>query len=408
MSLSLEDIDARILSLRAEIDTTGSSLAGLDGDITLKLLASATLSGRTAAEWAAASPKLPLLWGYYGALKDKVAEIVALRGTRPRLKSEQLEDLTTQLLGDSVAVPPDPATPGARTLTTTLRTTSIRWVQTAMATMFQEIVSVVDRVGAAWTALPRLDTFDATLTGLTQTAGNSGIKPPAEIAATRRRIASLRTQLRADPLAADVSGPNGIDAIARQVAAAEQVLRSAVTARGELAGRLSAAAGTLDAIGALIEQAQGAGAEASQKIMGLANGAGDVAALGERLARLRTNLESITSVGRGNWQEATRLLGLLDQQVTALRDDATKALSGVRDPLAARNELRGRLDAYHAKALAKGLAEDVVLAQIYERAKALLFTAPCDVAGAEAAVRAYQQGLNNPGSSGSSPGSSPP
>ena len=83
MSLSLEDIDARITSLQAEIDTTGSSLAALDGDITLKLLASAKLSGRTAVEWNAVSPDIPLLWGYYGALKDKVAEIVALRGTRP-------------------------------------------------------------------------------------------------------------------------------------------------------------------------------------------------------------------------------------------------------------------------------------------------------------------------------------
>jgi hypothetical protein len=66
----------------------------------------------------------------------------------------------------------------------------------------------------------------------------------------------------------------------------------------------------------------------------------------------------------------------------------------VKDPLDARNELRGRLDAYHAKALAIGLAEDEQLTRVYERAKELLFTAPCDVAGAEAAVREYQQGLS--------------
>src|SRR5437879_6593149 len=116
MSLSPEDIDARIASLQAEVDTTGSSLAALDGDITLKLLASAKLSGRTAAEWNAVSPDLPVLWGYYGALKDKVAEIVALRGTKARLRAEQIEDLSAQLLGDSVAVPPDPGQSGSRTL----------------------------------------------------------------------------------------------------------------------------------------------------------------------------------------------------------------------------------------------------------------------------------------------------
>ena len=394
MSLSLEDIDARIASLQAEIDTTGSSLAALDGDITLKLLASAKLSGRTAAEWNTVSPDIPLLWGYYGALKDTVAELVALRGTRPRLRTEQLEELSTQLLGDCVAVPADPAQVGSRTLTgAPLQKTSIARLQSTMATMYRDIASVVDRVCAAWTALPRLDTLDATLTGLIQTAGGSGIKPPAEIAQARSRIALLRTQVHADPLAADLSGA---DAVARQVETATEVLRAAVAARGELAGQLTAAARALGDIGTLIDQTRTARAEASQKILGATFGTVDADALASRLTFLRTNLQSITSVGQGDWQEARRLLGQLDQQTVALRDEVMLALGAVKGPLDTRNELRGRLDAYHAKALAIGLAEDEGLTQVYERARTLLFTAPCDVAGAEAAVREYQQGLSRP------------
>ncbi|HEY2665622.1 MAG TPA: hypothetical protein VGK51_02150 [Actinomycetota bacterium] len=405
MSLSPEDIDARIASLQAEIDTTGSSLAALDGDITLKLLTSARLSGRTAAEWNAVSPDLPLLWGYYGALKDKVAEIVALRGTKARLRAEQVEELSAQLVGDSVALPPDPGRPGSRTLTgTPLQKTSIARLQSSMAEMYRDIASVVDRVCAAWTALPRLEALDATLTGLVQTAGNSGIRPPAEIAEARSRIASLRTQVHADPLAADLSG---VDAVARQVETAKDVLRAAVAARGELAGQLTAAAQALEAIGTLIDQARTARAEASQKILGITNissgalrgasgGTVDADALAARLRLLRANLQSITAVGQGDWQGARRLLGQLDQQTAGLRDEATLALRAVKDPLDTRNELRGRLDAYHAKALAIGLAEDEALTQVYERARTLLFTAPCDVAGAEAAVREYQQGLSRP------------
>jgi hypothetical protein len=394
MSLSPEDIDARIASLQAEIDTTGSSLAALDGDITLKLLTSARLSGRTAAEWNAVSPDLPLLWGYYGALKDKVAEIVALRGTKARLRAEQVEELSAQLVGDSVALPPDPGRPGSRTLTgTPLQKTSIARLQSSMATMYRDIASVVDRVCAAWTALPRLEALDATLTGLVQTAGNTGIRPPAEIAEARTRIASLRTQVHADPLAADLSG---VDAVARQVETATDVLRAAVAARGELAGQLTAAAQALEAIGTLIDQARTARAEASQKILGITNGTVDADALAARLRLLRANLQSITAVGQGDWQAARRLLGQLDQQTAGLRDEATLALRAVKGPLDTRNELRGRLDAYHAKALAIGLAEDEGLTQVYERARTLLFTAPCDVAGAEAAVREYQQGLSRP------------
>ncbi|HWD72460.1 MAG TPA: hypothetical protein VG779_08030 [Actinomycetota bacterium] len=394
MSLSLEDIDARIASLQAEIDTTGSSLAALDGDITLKLLASAKLSGRTAAEWNAVSPDLPLLWGSYGALKDKVAEIVALRGTKARLRIEQLEELSAQLVGDSVAVPPDPGQAGSRTLTgTPLQKTSIARLQSSMATMYRDIASVVDRVCAAWTALPRLDSLDTTLTGLVQTAGGTGIQPPAEIAQARSRIALLRTQVHADPLAADLSG---VDAVARQVETATEVLRAAAAARGELAGQLTAAAQALEAIGTLIDQARAARAEASQKILGVTFGTVDADALAARLTFLRTNLQSITSVGQGDWQEARRLLGQLGQQTAALRHEVTLALGAVKGPLDTRNELRGRLDAYHAKALAIGLAEDEGLTEVYERARTLLFTAPCDVAGAEAAVREYQQGLSRP------------
>jgi hypothetical protein len=295
-----------------------------------------------------------------------------------------------------------------------------------MAEMYRDIASVVDRVCAAWTALPRLEALDATLTGLVQTAGNTGIRPPAEIAQAHSRIASLRTQVHADPLAADLSG---VDAVARQVETATDVLRAAVAARGELAGQLTAAAQALEAIGTLIDQARTARAEASQKILGITDvssgalrgasgvssgalrgasgvssgalrgasgGTVDADALAARLRLLRANLQSITAVGQGDWQGARRLLGQLDQQTAGLRDEATLALRAVKGPLDTRNELRGRLDAYHAKALAIGLAEDEGLTQVYERARTLLFTAPCDVAGAEAAVREYQQGLSRP------------
>jgi hypothetical protein len=395
MGPSLKDIDARIASLSAEVDATGSSLAELDGDLTLKLLASASLSGRTAAEWAAVAPKIPLLWGYFGALKDKLAEIVADRGTRPRLKDEELNRLAAGLFANSVALSPDPTT-AVRTLTGPgVQMASVAWIQATMAKLFQEIVSLVDRVGKAWSALPRLDTLDATLTGVVQSAGQSGVKVPAEVAAARIAVANLRAQVKADPLAADVSG---VDALARQVDAAGEALRGAVAARAGLADRLSAAAETLDATGALIDQARAAQAATAEKIAGPATRADDVQALAGRLARLRASLADAASLAQSSWQEASRVLGQLEPQAATLRDDATTGLQTARGPLDARNELRGRLDAYHAKALAIGMAENEALSAIYERAKTLLYNAPCDVAQAEALVRSYQQGLTHTGS----------
>jgi hypothetical protein len=58
-----------------------------------------------------------------------------------------------------------------------------------------------------------------------------------------------------------------------------------------------------------------------------------------------------------------------------------------------REELRGLLGAYKAKAARLGAAEDGVLAQRYDRARDLLWTAPCDLAAAADAVSGYQQAV---------------
>jgi hypothetical protein len=65
----------------------------------------------------------------------------------------------------------------------------------------------------------------------------------------------------------------------------------------------------------------------------------------------------------------------------------------LRGPLDRRDELRGLLGAYRAKAAGLGGAEDVALPARYRRAQDLLWTAPCDLAAADQAVREYQDAV---------------
>lgn len=58
-----------------------------------------------------------------------------------------------------------------------------------------------------------------------------------------------------------------------------------------------------------------------------------------------------------------------------------------------RDELRGLLRAYRAKAGRLGVADDAALAARHERAHDLLWTGPVDLAAAEAAVAAYQHAI---------------
>ena len=53
----------------------------------------------------------------------------------------------------------------------------------------------------------------------------------------------------------------------------------------------------------------------------------------------------------------------------------------------------GLLGAYKAKAARLGMAEDADLAVRYDQVRDLLWTAPCDLAAAEAAVDGYQQAI---------------
>jgi hypothetical protein len=61
--------------------------------------------------------------------------------------------------------------------------------------------------------------------------------------------------------------------------------------------------------------------------------------------------------------------------------------------LGRRDELRGLVDAYQIKAARLGAAEDSELSKLYDEAHELLWTAPCDLATAAAAVTHYQEAI---------------
>ena len=65
----------------------------------------------------------------------------------------------------------------------------------------------------------------------------------------------------------------------------------------------------------------------------------------------------------------------------------------VATALGRRDELRGLLGAYKAKAARLGVAEDPGLTERYDQAHGLLWTAPCDLAAAATGVTGYQQAI---------------
>jgi hypothetical protein len=73
--------------------------------------------------------------------------------------------------------------------------------------------------------------------------------------------------------------------------------------------------------------------------------------------------------------------------------DARALLANLTGLLDRRAELRGRLEAYRAKATGRGHAEDPELGALHRRARDVLFTAPCDLRAATVAVAHYQRAV---------------
>jgi hypothetical protein len=117
--------------------------------------------------------------------------------------------------------------------------------------------------------------------------------------------------------------------------------------------------------------------------------AAEIIELAQWLERLVIKFESgiiaPVRVGLTNWQ----------RKVQAYTIAAEAALATNHQPLATRQELRGRLDALTAKALAKGQAEDPVLTDLATQARQVLYSSPTDLNLATDLVRKYERQLNH-------------
>jgi hypothetical protein len=220
------------------------------------------------------------------------------------------------------------------------------------------------------------------------------------LAQAETELGQLRDLLNSDPLALWLRGPGNLGSRDGRVDDARltrlrQRAAAAVSRAGELAAvrenadrRISAAATTVSSARDAWQDAMAARERAAARIAAaLLPEPPEVRGLSDRLAALDT----LKAAGR--WPRLSSELDLLEQQAAAVAKgcrDAERQATGLIDR---RNELRGLLDAYQARAAKLGGAEDSELDAHYNRAHDLLWTAPCDLPGAADAVTGYQQAV---------------
>jgi hypothetical protein len=384
---------AAVKATAAERDAIQANLLELDSSFGKQLLAGAELTGETRRRWDATAATLGTLWQVYeaySAVVDQAAEAAA-RHLGPR----ELAALSALLTGRSVRLAAGPAPLAGRDLADSGREDLT--LATAVARMrgaFSAVTEVVAAAEHVWTEVAgRLDAAGAELARVTPLAATLGDEALAgNLSSAGAELARMRDTLNSDPLAlwrGGTADTSGADRLAERVTAAVARADELIRLRDEARQRVDEARVAATAARAARDDAVAAWQRAAEKIAAAAlpPPPAEPADLSARLAGLGPLMDG------GRWPRLASELDLLDRELAAATASFKEAERAAVSALARRDELRGLLGAYKAKAARLGAIEDTVLAERYDRARGLLWTAPCDLAAAEAAVAGYQQAV---------------
>ncbi len=403
--MSVEGVDRALGRRRDERDRISGDLLDLEAHPGHRLLKGAELSGETQRRWAEAQARLATLWWLFDAYGRVIDRAVALRGGRDDPGKGELAELTALLTGPSIELKAEDVPVERRSLISAsgVERLTLDEVVARMDQAYQEVAQVVAGADAAWTALlPAVEQADAALRDAERSLQALGGGDP-ELERLSLDLADVRQAVRGDPLSfAAAPAPQGgtptfdtarIDRVAAAIAARRDVLRQAAAVRAEFEARVRELTERVDGVRAAEDAVRAARDEVLAKIADpvLPTPPDQAAALGDRLASL-TALRD-----RHAWTDLARHLADLDRALADALRQAHEAAAATTALIDRRDELRGRLDAYRAKALRLGRAENSELIRLYRHARDLLWTAPCDLRQATRAVAGYRRVLSQIG-----------
>lgn len=369
-----------VAELTAAHDRLAAALYTVDAHPTHLLLRDVALRGATAELWGRVDTGR--LWSGFVAVRDVLARLGELRGRSRDVATARI--LTT-------AVPVDPLDglpelPPAAFLADLERQCA-------------EAAAALDLIAGARAALTdRIIELDTALEAAVAAHHRAGADHTATTGPLQQRLQRLYGDALADPLTVDELAWSSLrDELARTVLRLSEL----AALRAALPARLTRLELLLDALSAAEQRACRTRDAAVAKIADA--GLPEPADVHDRWrAAVAAVVRATDALDLDGWPA-------LDQRLTALDRDLGAAVTAAEDRIAAatglldrREELRGRLEAYRAKAARLDRVEDPDLVERYRAARDLLWTAPCDLRAATRAVFAYQQAL-----SGAAEGSAP-
>jgi hypothetical protein len=394
--ISRTEAHAALAGLGVAYDRIAAAMYAVDAHPGLRLLKAGTLTGVTADRWRSLAPEVDRAWALFSALGDSLEQARAVYGRR-RLDTPEWTELERLLRGPVVALGPDglpveAVAAGGSPLAAPQLT--VEALAQQLEARVAAVLGQLSEVEAAWTAVASAYAAVAEQT-------DAAVALAAEVGAVaaadplRAAIAEVERLDRDDPLAAAPAGRlrdatrARLDALAVAADRLRQELAELVRLRDGYPARRTALVSLLDAVAAAEQGVAAAQQRAIEKIANPGLGAVPAAA-----AVLRARVPALDRLALdAQWRQLATEMSTVEASATRARDRAGELTRVAEGLLARRDELRGRLDAFRAKAAARGYAEHDGLSVAYTRARDLLFTAPCDLRASTRAVHDYQQTL---------------
>ncbi|MFG1922628.1 hypothetical protein [Cryptosporangium sp. NPDC048952] len=357
---------ARLLTeLADERHRIADTLLAMDGaDGGLAYLRTASLDGVTAEFWEKLRQRIDVLWSGYHAFG------LALDDVKP-LGRAQLASVSAQLRAPLAG----PDVPDAIRGVPVVRVGE--WLEDECKQVRALLTDVTERLAT----VSALRLLESALDDASRAAG-------AGEAAVAGALRDLRERAGADPL--------GVDLHASSAASLIATAEATIARLGRLAAKRAGYGERRRLVGLSLT-----------RLVAAEDGVRSAYALVvAKIAAPRLPADVVASDGLQRRLDALSRMDVtaLDSALPSLEEAVAEALNAVAERrefadglLARREELRGRLDSYRAKAVRSGVSERPEVLAAYEAARGLLWTAPCDLAASTRAVVAYQQSLLSSG-----------
>ncbi|TDB87958.1 hypothetical protein E1264_13060 [Actinomadura sp. KC216] len=394
--MSREGVDHALRRLREERDRISASLLDLDGHEGSRLLEGARLTGETWRRWEDAKTRMTTLWALFDAYQRVLDTASELRGRSSRPDAATLVELTGLLAGQSVELPGGGEIPlHDRTLLGPQeRRVTLDEAVEMMSAAYEFVAREIAAADAAWTALllPLEEVEECWRETARLAHALDGTRHP-ELDRVGRELTALGRVVRSDPLSLVRDGrpdTGRLDRVRAALTTLGDELAGVARMRDDYEELIARVTASIEEVESTERRAREAHATALVKIQSPnlpepSQGLG--VALRDRLAALERLREA------GRWVELAGRFAELERAAAEALERARGDLRLSAGLLDRRGELRGRLEAYRAKAARLGVVEDEQLTELYGEARDTLWTAPCDLRRATTVLAEYQRAV---------------